>query len=103
MLAAQNNYWMLNFSSDLVVDDKTDLNVGYYYYQADNYDNNATVGVPYGVGAEEHAVTATLVRRLTEQLRLTLKSGYYHFTDDTSGGNNNFDTFLIFASLQYRF
>lgn len=103
VLAAQNNYWMVNFTSDLVVDDKTDLNVGYYYYQADNYDNNATVGVPYGVGAEEHAVTAAIVRRLTERLRLTLKSGYYHFTDDTSGGNNNFDTFLIFASLQYRF
>ena len=103
ILAAQNNYWMVNFSSDFVVDDKTDLNVSYYYYQADNYDNNATVGVPYGVGAEEHAVTAEIVRRLTENLRLTLKSGYYHYTDDTSGGHNDFDTFLIFASMQYRF
>ncbi|MGA9780265.1 MAG: hypothetical protein ACLPRE_10070 [Limisphaerales bacterium] len=103
ILAAQNNYWMVNFTSDFVVDDKTDLNVSYYYYQADNYDNNATVGVPYGAGAEEHAVTAEIVRRLTEKLRLTLKSGYYHYTDDTSGGNNDFDTFLIFASLQYRF
>ena len=103
ILNARNNYWMVNFTSDLVVDDKTDLNLGYYFYQADNYENNAPAGVPYGVGAEEHAVTAEIVRRLTEQLRLTLKSGYYHYTDDTSGGNNNFDTFLIFASLQYRF
>jgi len=85
------------------VDDKTDLNVSYYYYQTDNYDNNATVGVPYGAGAEEQAVTAGVVRRITESLRLTLKSGYYHYTDDTSGGHNDFDTFLIFASLQYRF
>ena len=103
VLAAQNNYWMVNFSSDFVVDDKTDLNVGYYYYQADNYDNNATVGVPYGVGAQEHAVTAEIVRRLTQNLRLTLKSGYYHYSEDTSGGHNDFDTFLVFASMQYRF
>jgi len=103
ILNAQNNYWMVNFSSDFVVDDKTGLNVGYYYYRADNYDNNATVGVPYGAGAEEHAVTAQIVRRITENLRLTLKSSYYHYTDQTSGGNNNFDTFLIFASMQYRF
>lgn len=103
ILNAQNNYWMVNFSSDFVVDDKTDLNVGYYYYRSDDYNNYATVGLPYGAGAEEHAVTAEIVRRLTENLRLTLKSGYYHYTDDTSGGHNDFDTFLIFASMQYRF
>jgi hypothetical protein len=103
VLAAQNNYWMVNFSSSFVVDDKTDLNLSYYYYQADNYDNNATAGVPYGVGAEEHAVTAEIVRRITESLRVTLKSGYDHYTDDTSGGNNDFDTYSIFASMQYRF
>jgi hypothetical protein len=103
VLAAQNNYWMVNFSSSFVVDDKTDLNVNYYYYRADNYDNNATAGVPYGVGAEQHAVTAEIVRRITESLRVTLKSGYYHYTDDTSGGKNNFDTYSIFASMQYRF
>jgi hypothetical protein len=103
VLNAQNNYWSLNFSSDFIVDDRTDLNVGYYYYRADDYQNNATVGVPYGAGGEEHAVTAQITRRLTENLRLTLKSGYCHYTDDTSGGNNDFNTFLIFASMQYRF
>ena len=103
VLNAQNNYWMVNFSSDFIVDDKTDLNVGYYYYRADDYNNYATVGLPYGAGAEEHAVTVGIVRRITENLRLTLKYGFYHYTDDTSGGHNNFDTHLIFASMQYRF
>jgi hypothetical protein len=103
ILNSQNNYWTVNLSSDFVVDDKTDLNVSYYYYEADDYNNNATVGLPYGAGAEEHAVTAEIVRRITENLRLTLKSGYYHYTDYTSGGNNDFDNYLIFASMQYRF
>ena len=94
---------MVNFSSDFVVDDKTDLTVDYYYYRANDYNNNAAVGVPYGAGAEEHAVTAGIVRRITESLRLSLKYGFYHYTDETSGGHNDFDTHLIFASMQYRF
>jgi hypothetical protein len=85
------------------VDDKTDLNVSYYYYRADDYNDYATAGLPYGAGTEEHAVTAEIVRRLTKNLRLSLKSGYYHYTDETSGGNNDFDACLIFASMQYRF
>ena len=103
ILNAQNNYWTVNFSSDFVVDEKTDLNVSYYYYRADDYNNNATVGLPYGAGTEEHAVTAEIVRRLTENLRLSLKYGFYHYTDETSGGNNNFDSHLILATMQYRF
>ncbi|MGB7769175.1 MAG: hypothetical protein WBN22_10040 [Verrucomicrobiia bacterium] len=103
ILNAQNNYWTVNFSSDFVVDDKTDLNLSYYYYRADDYNNYATAGVPYGAGAEEHAVTAEIVRRITQNLRLTLKSGFYHYTDQASGGNNDFDAYLIFASMQYRF
>ncbi len=100
---AQNNYWTVNFSSDFIVDDKTDLNVSYYYYRADDYNNYAAVGLPYGAGTEEHAVTAEIVRRLTENLRLSLKYGFYHYTDETSGGNNDFDSQLILATMQYRF
>jgi hypothetical protein len=103
ILNAQNNYWTVNFSSDFIVDDKTDLNVSYYYYRADDYNNYAAVGLPYGAGTEEHAVTAEIVRRLTENLRLSLKYGFYHYTDETSGGNNDFDSQLILATMQYRF
>lgn len=103
ILEAQNNYWTLNFSSGLVLDDKTDLNVGYSYYRADNFKDNASVGVPYGAGAEEHGVTATLTRRLTQNLRLTLKYGYFDYQDETSGGHNNYQAHYVSSSLQYRF
>src|SRR5262249_20860157 len=62
ILNAQNNYWTLNFSSGFVLNDKTDLNLGYFYYQADNFEDNSSVGLPLGAGAEEHGVTATLLR-----------------------------------------
>ncbi|HWX22579.1 MAG TPA: hypothetical protein VN578_21970 [Candidatus Binatia bacterium] len=103
ILNAQNNYWTLNFSSGFVLDDKTDLNLNYFYYNADNYQDNSNFGVPYGAGGTEHGIAATVVRRLSSHLRLTLRYGYYHFTDATSGFNNNYEAHVLSTSLRYRF
>jgi len=103
ILNARNNYWTVNFSSDLILDDKTDLKVSYFYYLADDYQNIATVGVPYGAGGEEHSVTATIIRRLTKNLRVTLKYGFFHDRDQLYGGNTDNTAQLLFTSLQYRF
>ncbi len=103
ILNSQNNYWTVNFSSDFVVDDRTDLNVTYFYYQADDYQNNSSAGVAVGAGAREHGVTATLTRRITQNLRASLKYNYYNYADAATGGFNNFEAHLIFASMQYRF
>lgn len=103
ILDAQNNYWTLNFNSGFAVDNKTDLNVGYFYYRADNFDDNSADGLPLGMSAEEHGVTATLTRRLTERLRLTFRYGYFHYDEETSGGNGNYASHLVYTTLQYRF
>lgn len=103
ILEAQNNYWTVTFNSGLVLNDKTDLKVAYSYYLADNYEDNSFAGVPYGSGDEQHGVTATILRRIRENLRLKLKYGYYKYTDQTSGGQTDFDAHGIFSSLQYRF
>jgi len=86
-----------------VLDDKTDLNLDYFYYQADDYVNNSPGGVPLGAGSREHAVTATLTRRINPHLRASLKYGYYDYEDALTGGNSNFKGQLIMASLQYQF
>ena len=44
ILNARNNYWTLNLSSDLILDDKTDLIASYFYYRADDYQDNSTAG-----------------------------------------------------------
>lgn len=103
ILKAQNNYWTVNFNSDFVVNDKTDLNLGYFYYRANDYQDNADVGLPYGAGAEEHGVTVGIVRRINDHLRLNVKYGFYSYRDELSGGNNDYDAHLIFTGLQYRF
>jgi hypothetical protein len=103
ILNAQNNYWTLNFSSGLVLDDKTTLNASYFYYRADNYQDNSADGVPYGVGAEEHSVTCGIIRNIRENIRVALKYGFFTWDDQTSGGHDNYDAHLLYSSLQYRF
>jgi len=103
ILNAQNNYWTVNFSSTVVLDDKSDLNIGYFYYQADNYEDNSAFGVPLGAGADEHGVTATLIRRISKNLRLSLKYGYFHYNEAAFGGNRDYHAHLLYSSLRYRF
>ena len=102
ILNAQNNYWTVNFNSSFVLDEKTDLNLGYFYYRADDYQPPVN-GVPFGAGAEEHSVTATLTRRIRTNLRWNLKYAYSHYVDSASGGNFSYNAHLIYSSLQYRF
>jgi hypothetical protein len=103
ILNSQNNYWTVNFNSTLALDNKTDLNLGYFYYRADNGQGHIVDGLPLGSDAEEHSVTATLSRRITQNLRLNLKYAYTHYDDYASSGRFNYDAHLIYSSLQYRF
>ena len=103
ILNAQNNYLVLNLSSGFVVDDKTDLNLAFFYYRANDYRDISSAGVPYGAGAEDDGVTATLIRRLTKNIRVSLKYGCFNGHDAPSGGNNNYASQFIYSTLQYRF
>jgi len=93
----------LNFTSGFVVDDKTDLKLGFFYYSADDYQNNSLYGVPYGSGEQTYAITATLTRRITKNIRWSLKYGYSQSDNPTYGGHQNYTAQLLYSSLQYRF
>lgn len=99
---SNNDYWTLNLSSGLVLSDKTDFNVGYAYYNTDNYVNNSPY-VSYGAGGDQHSITCGIVHRLREDIRLNVRYGYFVYNDETFGGNEDFDAHLIYGSIQYRF
>jgi hypothetical protein len=103
ILNSQNNYWTVNFNSDFVLDSKTDLNLGYFYYRAADSQNGIVGGVPLGTDAEEHSVTATLTRRISKNLRWNLKYAFTHYEDSASAGHFNYDAHIVYSSLQYRF
>jgi hypothetical protein len=99
----RNDYWTVSSGFGYIIDDKTDVYVDYYFYDANDYYNNAAVAVPYGMGATEHAVSATLTRQLAKNTRLLFKYGYYNYRDQTSGGHNNYRAHSLFSTLQIRF
>jgi len=99
----RNDYWTVSSGIGYIIDDKTDFYADYYFYCANDYYNNAAVAVPYGMGATENAVSATITRQLSNRTRLTLKYGFYDYQDTTSGGHNNYRAHSLFSSLQIRF
>jgi hypothetical protein len=103
ILDFKNDYWTASAAVGYALDDKTDLRAEYSYYRADDYVNNALVAVPYGMGATEHTVSASISRQITKNVRLKLQYGYFHYTDQTSGGFNNYEAHSVFSSLQFRF
>ncbi len=99
----RNDYWTVTSGIGYIIDDKTEFYADYYFYCANDYYKNAAVAVPYGMGATENAVTATVTRQLSKNTRLTLKYGFYDYRDVTSGGHNNYRAHSLFSSLQVRF
>ena len=99
----RNDYWTVTSGIGYVIDDKTDFFADYYFYCANDYFKNAVVAMPYGMGATENAVSATVTRKLNKNMRLLLKYGYFNYRDVTSGGHNNYRAHSLFSSLQIRF
>lgn len=103
VLDFRNDYWTASAAVGFVVDDKTDVRAEYSYYRADNYDNNSLVAQPYGMGAREHTISATISRQIAKNVRLKIQYGYFYYRDETSGGHNNYDAHAVFSTLQFRF
>jgi hypothetical protein len=99
----RNDYWTVTSGIGYIIDDKTNLYADYSFYCANDYFKNALVAVPYGLGATEHTVSATVTRQLNKNMRLLFRYGYFDYTDVTSGGHNNYRAHSLYSSLQIRF
>jgi hypothetical protein len=99
----RNDYWTVTSGAGYIIDDKTNFYSDFSFYCANDYFKNAAVAVPYGLGATEYTVSATLTRQLTKQTRLLLRYGYFNYRDVTSGGHNNYRAHSLYSGLQIRF
>ena len=99
----RNDYWTITASGGYVIDEKTDCHIQYTFYRANDYRNNSIVAVPYGAGATEHTISATLTRQLTKEVRLLVSYTYFDYADQTSGGHNNYRAHSVLSTLQFRF
>jgi len=115
VLNGDNDYWTVNVGAGYAFDDKTDLRVDYTYYLADDFANDAStsatatgtgtgnIGIPYGADTEEHDITATLTHKFNKSLEGSLKYGFSNYRDGTSGGQDNYESQLVYASMKYGF
>lgn len=100
---AKNDYWNVSALSGFVIDNKTDLQLQYLFYKADNYIDFSATGLPYGAEAEEHGVVGKLVRKMRDNLIWTLQYGFFTLNEHTSGGNNDYNAHVVASGVQYRF
>jgi hypothetical protein len=100
---SRNGYWNAGAVVGFALNERTDLQAQYSYYQSNDFIDNSAVSTPYGDEAREHGVTVTLNRMLNPRLRWSIKYGYFDYDDVTSGGHNNYTAHLVYSSLQYRF
>lgn len=100
---SRNHYWMAGVTAGYALGRRTDLEVDYLFSRADNFLDNSAGSLGYGAGFTEHRLFATLTRRVTENLRLLLRYGYFRGDDETYGGNADFTAHLVSSSVQYRF
>jgi hypothetical protein len=100
---SRNGYWNVNTVIGWALDERTDLQAQYSYYQSNDFMDNSAVSTPYGDESREHGVTVTLNRMVTRRLRWTLKYGFFDYNDVASGLHNNYTAHMVYSSMQYRF
>jgi hypothetical protein len=103
VLNFHNDYWTLSFGAGFAIDDKTQLRADYSFYRANDYVNNATTGMPYGSGALEHSVSASISRQITKNVQVVLKYGFYSYKDQLYNGLNDYKAHQISSTIQVRF
>jgi hypothetical protein len=87
----------LSASAGLALDSRTDLHLQYIYSLAENFENFSDVGFPLGVENQRHAVLSNLTRRITDNVSVKLRYGYYYFDDDASDGSDDYKAHLVGA------
>jgi hypothetical protein len=99
---SKNNYWNTSFVAGWAATQKTDINLEYSYYRADDYyDNQASMS--YGSGAEEHSLTLSMAQRLADNVRWTLKYGVFTNQDALYGSHQDYFAQMVYTSVQVGF
>jgi hypothetical protein len=103
VLGQVNDYWSSSLSLGVAVDERTDVSFQYNYFFADNFVDNSTVSVPYGLDRKDQSFNATWTRRITDQTKISLRYAWAQNDEDSAVGLNDFEAHLLYAKVEYRF
>jgi predicted porin len=101
---SKNDYYTASGTIGFALTPKMDLTATYSYYLADNYNPGIFLtGLPLGASLEQHTVGASVVYRFSKRMQLTTRYAYLTSSDESSGGNNDFQAHLVSSTLRFRF
>jgi hypothetical protein len=90
-------------AAGLALDSRTNLNMQYIYTLTENFQDFSDEGLPLGSENQRHAVLANLTRRITDNMSVKLRYGFYSYDDDASDGADNYTAHLVGASCRMTF
>src|SRR5665213_1848258 len=90
-------------SGTYVLNQNTDLFVGYFFSEANYGQNNFAAGLPLGVQYQRHSVQVGLSRRFKKNISAKLQYRFDHYDDPGGGGANNYRGHSIFGVLTFQF
>jgi len=103
VLDAKNDYWSAGIQAVIDINEVSRLELGYQYLNAGNFFDNSSSSVPYGVSLEDHVVSALYSLRLRDGVLWNIGAGFFGSQEDSSGGNNDFTSYLLSTSVEYVF
>ena len=96
------NTYTLNTTATYALNEKTSLQAGYAFSQANYGQDNAAAGLPLGIDFTRNRVIIGLTRQLTKHLSGALHYEFSQYSEPSSGGANNFNAQGIFATFAYK-
>jgi hypothetical protein len=94
--------FLANGQAAYALNKRNDLKAGYTFSQSNFGQDNSAAGLPLGLDNTFHSVTAGIVHKLKGNKSISLEYGFYRYQEPTSGGENNYEAHMIFATFRMR-
>lgn len=85
------------------IDENSDLQVDGYRFKADNYRGQHTLSLPYGLQADEDVLGVTYSRKLSANMKFSLRYVVRDYTEQSAGGNMDYDSQMLYGRMQMWF
>jgi mono/diheme cytochrome c family protein len=85
-----------------LLDERTDLLVGYAFSAGDYEPKGQTEGLPLGIRYQRHGLTTALLRKLTPTLQVSLQYAFFRYDEPSRAGATDYRAHWIAAGLTWR-
>lgn len=115
ILTYEGDVYTIVGTAGIAIDKKTDFTTEYTFSLANNYENNgydnsppagftnSDYGLPLGLTSERHGLLVTLSRRITENILLRIRYGFFAYYEHHVNGADNYEAHLGSLACTFRF